>query len=231
MTVETLKKEVYDANIALTEHQLVILTWGNVSGIDRERGLVVIKPSGVSYKSLRPEDMVVLSLDGKAEQGSLRPSSDTPTHLELYRAYPELGGVVHTHSANATAFAQAGREIPVYGTTHADTFHGAVRVSRFLTREEVREGYEANTGKLIVETMGDAEILSEPGVLIRGHGPFAWGKSPADAVEHAVVMEEVARLAILTEQFSPEAASLPDYISEKHYLRKHGANAYYGQGK
>ena len=231
MNLQMLKEQVLVANLDLPRHGLVTFTWGNVSGIDREQGLVVIKPSGVSYERMRVEDMVVLDLAGKQVEGALRPSSDTATHLVLYRTYPELGGVVHTHSTHATAWAQAGRPIPIFGTTQADYFHGEIPCSRLLTPGEVEEDYEGLTGHLIVETLKQTPILTMPGVLVANHGPFSWGKSPDDAVHNAVVLEEVARMAWLTGQINPAAHPLPDYLLEKHYQRKHGKHAYYGQTK
>ncbi|MCL1910369.1 MAG: L-ribulose-5-phosphate 4-epimerase AraD [Kiritimatiellaeota bacterium] len=226
-----LKKSVFDANLALVRHGLVVLTWGNVSGIDRERGVVAIKPSGVSYDTLTPSDIVVVRLDnGAVVDGNLRPSSDLPTHLELYRAWPEIGGVAHTHSTYATAFAQARLEIPCLGTTHADLFNGAVPLARMLTETEVAEDYETNTGRSILERFGeDASPHHFPGVLCAGHGPFTWGATPAKAVENAVALEEVARMAQLTMSLTPSPALLPAHILEKHFSRKHGAGAYYGQ--
>jgi len=224
-----LRESVLEANLALPRHGLVTFTWGNVSGIDRANGLIAIKPSGVSYEHMRATDIVVLKLDGTQVEGSLRPSSDTPTHLALYQKFPELGGIVHTHSTHATAWAQAGREIPPFGTTHADYFYGAIPCSRFLTRDEVEKDYEHNTGKVIIETIGKREVLAMPGILLSGHAPFAWGKNPDDAVHNAVVLEEVARMAWLTLSLNPSQGPIPGYLLDKHYLRKHGANAYYGQ--
>ena len=224
--LEALKETVCEANLELFRRGVVLYTWGNVSGIDRARGLVVIKPSGVPYQGMQPSDMVVVDLEGRIVEGTLRPSSDTPTHLELYKAFPEIGGVVHTHSTHAVVFAQAGMEIPPLGTTHADYFYGAVPVSRSLTRDEVQEAYEKNTGCVIVETV--KEPLAVPGVLVRNHGPFTWGKDPEEAVYHSVVLEEIAEMAWKTLQINPSAA-LPPYILEKHYQRKHGPQAYYGQ--
>lgn len=228
--LEALKETVCEANLELSRRGVVLYTWGNVSGIDRARGLVVIKPSGVPYQGMQPSDMVVVDLEGRIVEGTLRPSSDTPTHLELYKAFPEIGGVVHTHSTHAVVFAQAGMEIPPLGTTHADYFYGAVPVSRSLTRDEVQEAYEKNTGRVIVETVKETEreSLAVPGVLVRNHGPFTWGKDPAEAVYHSVVLEEIAEMAWKTLQINP-AAALPPYILEKHYQRKHGPKAYYGQ--
>ena len=228
--LEALKETVCEANLELSRRGVVLYTWGNVSGIDRARGLVVIKPSGVPYQGMQPSDMVVVDLEGRIVEGTLRPSSDTPTHLELYKAFPEIGGVVHTHSTHAVVFAQAGMEIPPLGTTHADYFYGAVPVSRSLTRDEVQEAYEKNTGRVIVETVQETgrEALDVPGVLVRNHGPFTWGKDPEEAVYHSVVLEEIAEMAWKTLQINPSAA-LPPYILEKHYQRKHGPQAYYGQ--
>lgn len=228
--LEALKETVCEANLELSRRGVVLYTWGNVSGIDRARGLIVIKPSGVPYQGMQPSDMVVVDLEGRIVEGTLRPSSDTPTHLELYKAFPEIGGVVHTHSTHAVVFAQAGMEIPPLGTTHADYFYGAVPVSRSLTRDEVQEAYEKNTGRVIVETVKEMgkPPLAVPGVLVRNHGPFTWGKDPAEAVYHSVVLEEIAEMAWKTLQLNPSAA-LPPYILEKHYQRKHGPNAYYGQ--
>lgn len=231
--LEALKQAVYEANMELPRRGLVTYTWGNVSGIDRERGLVVIKPSGVDYEALKPEDLVVLDLAGSRVEGRLNPSSDAKTHLALYNAFPALGGVVHTHSPHAVAWAQAGRDIPAYGTTHADYFYGPVPCARDLTAEEIDEDYEANTGRVIVETFRERGIdpVHVPAVICRSHGPFTWGRDAAQAVYHAVVLEEVAKMAILTEQVNPNAAAAPQRIQDKHFLRKHGPNAYYGQNK
>lgn len=230
--LEVLKKQVYDANMELPRRSLVTYTWGNVSGIDREKGLMVIKPSGVEYDELTPDDLVVVDLaTGQTVEGNLNPSSDTKTHLELYRAFPALGGIVHTHSPYAVAWAQAGRDIPCYGTTHADYFYGPIPCARQLTQAEIESDYETSTGKAIVETFASRCIdpAAVPGVICRSHGPFTWGKDPAQAVYHAVVLEEVAKMALLTCQIDPAAAPAPQYIQDKHYLRKHGPNAYYGQ--
>lgn len=226
--LEELKKRVYEQNIALVRHGLIILTWGNVSAIDRASGLVVIKPSGVSYDSMKAEDMVVVDMDGKVVEGELRPSSDTPTHIELYRAFPNIGGVVHTHSTYATAFAQAGRDIPPYGTTHADVFYGPVPCAPALTKEEVEGEYEKNTGLVIVRAVGDYEAV--PAILVKNHGPFTWGKTPEKAVENAVTLEETAKMAVITEKINPKAEEVDGYLLDRHYFRKHGKNAYYGQG-
>ena len=228
--LEELKHQVCAANLELAARGVVIYTWGNVSGIDRETGLVVIKPSGVPYEGMKPDDMVVVDLDGHVVEGHLRPSSDTPTHLALYKAFPEIGGVVHTHSTHAVAFAQAGREIPALGTTHADYFYGPVPISRALTEAEVAEDYEGNTGKVIIETVKakGKKPLAVPAVLVKNHGPFTWGKTPEEAVYHAVVLEEVAEMALKTLLLNPKA-SMDSYILDKHYQRKHGPKAYYGQ--
>lgn len=229
--LEALKQSVYDANMELPRRGLVTYTWGNVSGIDPETRLVVIKPSGVSYENLKPEDLVVLDLDGNVVEGKLNPSSDTKTHLELYKAYPEIGGIVHTHSPHAVGWAQAGQDIPCYGTTHADYFYGPVPCARSLTPDEVEEDYERNTGKVIIETFTSRELnpLHVPGVICHSHGPFTWGKNAAQAVYHAVVLEEVARMAMYTVQVKPDAAPAPQHVQDKHFMRKHGPNAYYGQ--
>lgn len=226
--LEDLKKTVYRANMRLVESNLVVLTWGNVSGFDRESGLVVIKPSGVSYGVMKPRDMVVLDLEGKVVEGRMNPSSDTPAHLELYRSFPGVCGVVHTHSVEATAWAQARREIPCYGTTHADQFRGSVPVTRLLTEEEVAGDYELNTGKVIVELVAGCDPLERPGVLVAGHGPFTWGVTPMKAVENAIALESLAHMARLTESLGSREI-LPGCVAEKHYSRKHGPNASYGQ--
>ncbi len=231
--LEELKKKVYHANMRLVDEGLVVLTWGNVSGRDPATGYFVIKPSGVPYGLLKPRDMVVVNLEGHVVEGQCRPSSDTPSHLELYRAFPEIGGIVHTHSLEATAWAQAEREIPCYGTTHADQFHGAVPLTRYLTETEVKEAYELNTGKVIVELFKGTNPLERPGVLVPGHGPFTWGVDAMKAVDNAVALEAMAHMARLTEQLrgAPAAvkATLPAFVGEKHYQRKHGPHAYYGQ--
>lgn len=227
--LEQLKNKVFEANMELPRRGLVTYTWGNVSGIDRESGLVVIKPSGVSYDTMTPEDMVVVDLEGRRVEGRWKPSSDTLTHTALYRAFPELGGIVHTHSTWATSWAQAARSIPCYGTTHADYFYGTIPCARPLTPEETEENYEGNTGKVIIETFRDRNCLYVPGVLCANHGPFAWGKDPAEAVHNAVVLEEVAKMAALTELIGGRPGTAPRHIQDKHFYRKHGANAYYGQ--
>ena len=233
MNLRELKNDVFERNLELVKHGLVVLTWGNVSGIDREAGLVAIKPSGVAYDRMTAEDVVVVDLEGKAVSGTLRPSSDLPTHLALYRAFPSVGGIVHTHSPKAVAWAQARRGIPAFGTTHADHVHGAVPCTRELTPAEVAEDYELNTGNVIVETFRTRNIdpVAVPGVICFSHGPFAWGKDAAQAVYHAVVLEEVAKMALYTRQIKAGAAPAPQRIQDKHYMRKHGPNAYYGQAK
>ena len=230
MDLSKLKEDVYRANLELVAHGLVIFTWGNVSGIDRERGLVVIKPSGVDYDTMKPEDMVVVDLEGKVVEGRLKPSSDTPTHLAIYKAFPQTAGVVHTHSTYATAWAQAGKDIPNIGTTHADYFHDAIPCTSDMTREEVENDYELNTGEVIVKKFRDDDInpVHTPGVIVKNHGPFAWGKSPAEAVHNAVVMEQVAKMAFIALQINPDLRMNP-LLVEKHFSRKHGPNAYYGQ--
>jgi L-ribulose-5-phosphate 4-epimerase len=226
--LEQLKEQVLEANLALVKHQLVVFTWGNASGRDPDTGHVVIKPSGLPYDQMKAKDMVVLDAEGKQIEGDLKPSSDAPTHLEIYRNFPEIGAVVHTHSPWATSWAQAGKSIPVYGTTHADYFYGAIPCSGSLTREEVESDYEKNTGSLIVETFRQLDYKSMPGVLIHGHGPFTWGTDCRDAVHHAVVLEEVAMMAYRTEVLGNNNA-LESYLLDKHYQRKHGKDAYYGQ--
>ncbi|MCM1135105.1 MAG: L-ribulose-5-phosphate 4-epimerase [Clostridium sp.] len=229
--MEELKKQVYEANMKLPYYGLVTFTWGNVSGLDKEKGLFVIKPSGVAYEKLTPESMVVMDLEGNKIEGDLNPSSDTPTHLELYKAFPEIGGIVHTHSSYATSWAQAGRSIPCYGTTHADYIYGEVPCLRCLTKEEIEAAYEENTGHLIVEEFArmGKEPMAVPAALCKNHGPFAWGKDAMDAVHNAVVLEEVAKMAYRTELINPKVAPAPAELQDKHYFRKHGANAYYGQ--
>ncbi len=229
--LEELKKEVYEANLELVKKGVVIYTWGNVSGIDRNKGLVVIKPSGVEYSQMNFSDMVVVDIEtGKSVDGKLRPSSDLPTHLELYRQFSSIGGITHTHSTNAVAFAQAGMGIPPLGTTHADYFYGEIPCTRDLAKEEVLENYELNTGRVICLTLKqrNADVLSVPGILVKNHGPFAWGKDAAASVYNAVVMEHVADMAIKTLYIKSDA-TMPQYLSDKHYTRKHGENAYYGQ--
>ena len=225
--LEELKKRVFEQNISLVKHGVVVLTWGNVSAKDEETGLVVIKPSGVPYNTMRVEDMVVIDLDGNVVEGNYRPSSDLPTHLYLYKIYPTLGGIVHTHSTYATAFAQSGRDIIAYGTTHADAFYGNVPCSRELTDEEINGDYEQNTGKVIAEAVTDVEAI--PAVLVKNHGVFTWGSTPEKAVENAITLEEVAKMALLTEELNSETPRIKQHLLDKHYFRKHGKNAYYGQ--
>ena len=227
--LEELKQKVFEANMQLPKYGLVTFTWGNVSGIDRESGLVVIKPSGVAYDTMSAEDMVVVDLDGKVVESKYRPSSDTPTHVELYKAFPKVGGIVHTHSSWATSWAQAGRSIPCYGTTHADYMYGEIPCVRNLTQEEIDEGYEKNTGTVIISYFQDRDYEAVPCVLCKNHGPFAWGKDPAEAVHNAVVLEEVAKMAARCELINPHLEPAPQRLLDKHYYRKHGANAYYGQ--
>ncbi len=229
--LEKLKKEVYDANIELVTQNLVIYTWGNVSAIDRETNLVVIKPSGVKYDMMKPSDMVVIDLDGNIIEGDMKPSSDTPTHLELYRCFKHINGVVHTHSEWATSWAQACRDVPSYGTTHADYFYGDIPCTRSLTKEEIKNNYELNTGKVIIETLvkKNYKPLEMPGIIVSNHGPFTWGKSAGDAVHNAKVVEEVCKMAFRTEKLNQTVKKIDDHLLDKHYLRKHGKNAYYGQ--
>jgi L-ribulose-5-phosphate 4-epimerase len=226
---EELKKAVCVANLELQKHKLVIFSWGNVSGIDRSAGLVVIKPSGVSYNELTPEKMVVLDLDGEIIEGILNPSSDTPTHLELYRNFETIGGICHTHSPNATMWAQACKEIPCFGTTHADNFYGPIPVTEVMTEEEIKDDYELNTGKVIVRRFAGMDPMQIPAVLVANHGPFTWGKSPAAAVQETVVLEQIAAMALGTITINPNQGPISKALLDKHYLRKHGKNAYYGQ--
>lgn len=227
--LEELKQLVYEQNMELPKRNLVTYTWGNVSGIDRQKGLFVIKPSGVDYETLKPSDMVVMDLEGNKIEGDLNPSSDTATHLELYKAFKEIGGIVHTHSTFAASWAQAGRALPCYGTTHADYFYGEIPCARNLTQQEIDEGYEKNTGKVIIETFKDKNPIHIPGVLCKNHGPFSWGKDAKQAVYHAVVLEEIAKMNLYTELLNSNIVPAPQNIQEKHFMRKHGANAYYGQ--
>lgn len=227
--LEKLKEHVLQANLDLSKYGLVTFTWGNVSGIDREKGLVVIKPSGVAYDKLKAEDLVVLDLEGNKAEGELNPSSDTPTHLALYNKFPEAGGIVHTHSPWATSWAQAGRSIPALGTTHADYFYGDIPCTRRMTAEEINGAYEKETGRVIIETFEAKDPMQVPGVLVNNHGPFAWGKDAHEAVHNAVVMEEVAKMAYRTFALTPGIESISQVLLDKHFLRKHGKNAYYGQ--
>ena len=231
--LEELKKKVYEANILLPKYSLVTFTWGNVSEIDRESGLFVIKPSGVDYDVMTPEDMVVMDLNGKKIEGEMNPSSDMPTHLELYKAWKDIGGIVHTHSSYATSWAQAGRGIPCYGTTHADYFYGEIPCARCLTKDEIAEAYEENTGHLIVEEFArlKKDPAAVPAVLCKNHGVFTWGKNGLEAVHNAVVTEEVAKMAYRCEVINPQIRPAPQELQDKHYYRKHGANAYYGQAE
>lgn len=231
--LERLKQEVYEANMLLPEYGLVTFTWGNVSGIDREQGLFVIKPSGVAYDKLTPEDMVVVDLDGNKVEGSYNPSSDTATHVVLYNRFPEIGGIVHTHSSWATSWAQAGRDIPCYGTTHADYIYGCVPCVRNLSKDEIEEAYEKNTGVLIADTFKERGIdhMAAPAALCKNHGPFTWGKNAAEAVHNAVVLEEVAKMAARCEWINARVQPAPQELMDKHYYRKHGENAYYGQSR
>lgn len=230
MDISKLKQTVYDANLDLVRHGLVIFTWGNVSAIDREKGIVVIKPSGVSYDIMKTEDMVVLDLDGKVLEGTLKPSSDTPTHLVLYKAFPEIGGVVHTHSTYATAWSQAGLDLPGIGTTHADYFSQNIPCTRDMTEAEVMGAYEEETGNVIVERFAGINPNHVPAVLVKNHGPFSWGKDAHDAVHNAVVLEQVAKMAHIAFQVNPKL-TMNDLLVQKHFYRKHGPNAYYGQAK
>ena len=231
--LEELKEKVYLANMELPKRGLVTYTWGNVSGIDREKGLFVIKPSGVEYDELKPSDMVVMDLQGNKVEGDMNPSSDTKTHLVLYNAFPQVGGIVHTHSPFAVAWAQAGEDLPCYGTTHADYFYGSIPCARHLTQEELDEDYEKNTGITIVETFKERGLdpMAVSAVLCFSHGPFTWGKDPAQAVYHSVVLEECAKMGLYTRMVNPQAAPAPQRMQNKHYMRKHGPNAYYGQKK
>lgn len=231
--LEKLKEEVYKANMELPAKGLVLFTWGNVSAIDREKGLVVIKPSGVDYDKMKAKDMVVVDLDGKVVEGELNPSSDTPTHVELYKKFPNIGGIVHTHSTNATIWAQSGRDIPAYGTTHADYFYGPIPCTRKMTPEEIKGEYEKETGTVIIETFEKRNIDPKfvPAVVVHSHGPFTWGKNAAEAVYNSVVLEELSKMAIYTEQINKDIKPMQQELLDKHFLRKHGENAYYGQKK
>jgi L-ribulose-5-phosphate 4-epimerase len=231
MMLEQLKQEVFQANIELVHNGLVTLTWGNVSGISRADGLVVIKPSGVNYEMMKPADMVVVDFDGKVVEGKLHPSSDLPTHLCLYKAFASVGGIAHSHSTYATMFAQARREIPCFGTTHADHFSGAIPVTRFLTRKEVAADYERNTGVIIVGRFKKLDPVAIPGVLVGGHAPFTWGHDAMDAMKNSLILERIAQIALGSLQLDPKLRALPEHIQKKHYLRKHGPDAYYGQKK
>ncbi|MHA2959424.1 L-ribulose-5-phosphate 4-epimerase [Priestia megaterium] len=231
--LDKLKEEVFQANVDLPKHGLVKYTWGNVSAIDRDSGLFVIKPSGVTYEKMTAKDIVVVDLDGRVVEGELNPSSDTLTHAVLYKHYPQIGGIAHTHSTWATIWAQAGLDVQAMGTTHADTFYGSVPCARFLTEKEVNDGYEVETGKVIIETFEERglDVLAVPGILLQGHGPFTWGKDAKSAVMNSVVLDEVAKMNFFTQKLNGLAEGLPQRILDKHYLRKHGKNAYYGQGQ
>lgn len=226
---KALKEQVCEANLELVDYDLVVFTWGNVSQIDRERGLVAIKPSGVSYDTLCPDDIVVLDLQGNIVEGDLRPSSDTPTHLELYREFKNIGGITHTHSRFATMWAQACKDIPCFGTTHADHFYGAIPVTQVMSDAEIQDNYELNTGKVIVKRFEGMDPMHMPAVLVANHGPFTWGKDAHDSVKNAVVLEECAQMAMGTLTVSPDQSAIKQTLLDKHYLRKHGVNAYYGQ--
>lgn len=227
--LEKLKKEVLKANLELPRRGLVTFTWGNVSGIDREKNLVVIKPSGVSYDNMTKDDLVVVDLDGNVVEGKYRPSSDTPTHLAIYKEFPEIGGMVHTHAEWSTSWAQAGRNIPCYGTTHADYFYGEIPCTRVMTEEEINGEYELETGNVIIETFNGIDPMSVQGVIVNNHGPFCWGKTPMESIHNAVVMEEVAKMAYKTEKLNINSNNIHSTLLDKHFLRKHGVNAYYGQ--
>ncbi|MFE4042548.1 L-ribulose-5-phosphate 4-epimerase [Priestia sp. YIM B13490] len=231
--LDKLKEEVFQANVDLPKHGLVKYTWGNVSAIDRDRGVFVIKPSGVTYEKMTAQDMVVVDLEGRVVEGELNPSSDTLTHAVLYKHYPQIGGIAHTHSTWATIWAQAGLDVQAMGTTHADTFYGSVPCARFLTEKEVNDGYEVETGKVIIETFEERglDVLAVPGILLQGHGPFTWGKDAKTAVMNSVVLDEVSKMNFFTQKLNGLAEELPQRILDKHYLRKHGQNAYYGQGQ
>lgn len=230
--LDDLKQKVLEANLLLPKYGLVVFTWGNVSGIDRENGLVVIKPSGVDYDIMKTEDMVVTDLDGNVVEGKLKPSSDLATHLELYRHFKDIGGVVHTHSINAVAWAQAGKDIPALGTTHGDYFYGQIPCTRLMTKEEIKDNYELNTGKVVVEEFEKRHVDPNqmPGVLVHSHGPFTWGKDPFDAVHNSVVLDTLAKMALKTITINGDVDSMQRELLDKHFLRKHGPGAYYGQG-
>jgi L-ribulose-5-phosphate 4-epimerase len=228
---EDLKKAVCEANLELQKHRLIIYSWGNVSGIDRSAGLIIIKPSGVPYEELTPDKMVVLDMEGKIIEGNLNPSSDTPTHLELYKNFEAIGGICHTHSPSATMWAQACKEIPCFGTTHADNFHGPIPVTDIMTNEQIHGDYELNTGKVIIERFTGLDPMHMPAVLVANHGPFTWGTNPATAVEATVVLEQIAAMALGTITINPGQGPISRALLDKHYLRKHGKNAYYGQSR
>jgi L-ribulose-5-phosphate 4-epimerase len=227
--LDKLKRTVFNANILLPKSGLVVLTWGNVSGIDRESGLMVIKPSGLQYKELKPENMSVVDMAGNRVEGPYKPSSDTLTHLRLYESFPQISGIVHTHSTFATALAQAGLSLPAYGTTHADYFYGQIPCTRALTEEEINGEYEKSTGNVIAETFGGLDPLAVPGVFVKSHGPFTWGKTPEEAVSNAIVLEEISKMAFLSRALLPDVQTVTQTLLDRHYFRKHGKNAYYGQ--
>lgn len=229
--LNNLKEKVFIANLDLVKYKLVTLTWGNVSGIDRKEGLVVIKPSGVPYDGMNVSDMVIVDLEGNVVEGIHNPSSDTPTHLELYKAFPDIGGIAHTHSKYASMFAQSGKEIPCLGTTHADSFNGTIPITRFISKEEIKQGYEKNTATVIIERLADIDPIKMPAVLVRGHGPFTFGRTPGAAAENSHILEIVSEMAFGTYALNPECKDLPESILKKHYNRKHGPDAYYGQNK
>jgi L-ribulose-5-phosphate 4-epimerase len=229
MSLKKLKEEVFLANLKLVEYGLVTLTWGNVSAIERSEGLVVIKPSGIDYDKMNAEDMVVVDMEGNPVEGKWRPSSDTPTHIQLYKAFPQIGGIAHTHSINATVFAQAEMEIPCFGTTHADHFYGNVPLTRVLTENEVNSGYEKHTGSVIIERFANLDPLACPGVLVASHAPFTWGKSASESVKHSLILEKIAEMALGTLSLRKDCEPIEQYVLDKHYFRKHGPNAYYGQ--
>lgn len=231
MSIKDLKKDVLEANLKLVEYGLVTLTWGNVSAVDRTEGLIVIKPSGIDYSNMTSEDMVVIDFDGNTVEGKWKPSSDTPTHIELYKAFPNIGGIAHTHSLNATIFAQAEIEIPCFGTTHADHFYGNIPLTRVLTENEVNSAYEKFTGDVIIERFKNLDPQSIPGVLVASHAPFTWGKSAMEAVKHSLILERVAEMALGTLTLKSNCEPIEQYVLDKHYNRKHGPNAYYGQKK
>ena len=230
MNLQKLKQEVFEANLKLVDYKLVTLTWGNVSAVDRPEGLVVIKPSGIDYDKMTADDMVVVDMDGNPIEGKCRPSSDTPTHIELYKAFPQIGGISHTHSTYATIFAQAEMEIPCFGTTHADHFYGNIPLTRVLTENEVNDAYEKNTGSVIIERFANLDPLTLPAVLVASHAPFTWGKTVDESVKHSLILERVAEMALGTLKLKSKCEPIEEYVLSKHYSRKHGPKAYYGQG-
>lgn len=229
MSINQLKKDVLEANLKLVEYGLVTLTWGNVSAVDRTEGLIVIKPSGIDYDNMKAEDMVLIDMDGNPVEGKWRPSSDTQTHIELYKAFPQIGGIAHTHSLNATIFAQAEMEIPCFGTTHADHFYGNIPLTRVLSEKEVNTAYEKFTGTVIIERFNNLDPLSVPGILVASHAPFTWGKTAMDSVKNSLILERVAEMALGTMSLKNNCEPIEQYVMDKHYFRKHGPNAYYGQ--